>query len=212
MKKYISEGIGTFFLMLTTVLASSNIDVAAAAPLAIGATLTMMVYAGAHISGAHFNPAVTLSSLMRGKIDRTDAFYYPIAQVAGAVLAAVMAAFLLRCGLGTDTQMHAHKSGICSVVAEFIGAFAWIYVVLNTSSEKNQTGYNGMVAGLALAAMIYALGGISGGLFNPAIAIGGILAGMVDFSDIWVFLIGDLLGAAAAVTVFQILSGSELQS
>ena len=212
MKKYISEGIGTFFLMLTTVLASSNIDVAAAAPLAIGATLTMMVYAGAHISGAHFNPAVTLSSLMRGKIDRIDAFYYPVAQVAGAVLAAVMAAFLLRCGLGTDTHMHAHKSGICSVVAEFIGAFAWIFVVLNTSSEKNKTGYNGMVAGLALAAMTYALGGISGGLFNPAIAIGGILAGMVDFSDIWVFLIGDLLGAAAAVTVFQILSGNELQS
>ncbi|MBK7938497.1 MAG: aquaporin [Lewinellaceae bacterium] len=207
MKKYIVEGIGTFFLMFVLVLVSNNSDYSTVTPLVMGLTLMSMIYEGEHLSGAHYNPAMTLALLMRGKMDRNDTFYYPIAQVTGVLLAAVLGGFLLRCGFATDTHMHVHKNVICSVLAEFIGTFAWIYVALNVSTLKNgsKNPNFALATGFTVAALMYAVGGISGGLFNPALALGAVVAGMSRLGDIGVYLAGDLLGAAAAATVYQLV-------
>src|ERR1700690_3115474 len=88
MKKYLVEFIGTFFLVFTvgsTVIAPGAGPMA---PLAIGASLMVMIFAGGHVSGGHFNPAVTLAVWMRGKCDTKDVVPYWIAQVAAAFVAA----------------------------------------------------------------------------------------------------------------------------
>src|ERR1700680_227970 len=87
MHKYLTEFIGTFFLVLTiglTVLSGSPF-----APLAIGASLMVMVYMGGHVSGAHYNPAVSLAVLLRGKLGPIDFVLYVISQVAGSLAASV---------------------------------------------------------------------------------------------------------------------------
>lgn len=211
MKKYLAEGIGTFFLVLTVVLAANNSAIAPMAPLAIGSVLMVMIYAGGHISGAHYNPAVTLAVLMRGKIERGDALWYVAAQIVGAALAAIIGGFLLKCGYNLDAQMQVHKSGICSILAEFFGTFALAYVVLNVATTRSNAGnsHYGLAIGFTVLAAAYGLGGISGGAFNPAVAIGASLAGMFNWGDIWIYLTGTLLGAAGAATVFQIVYGNQ---
>lgn len=210
MKKYLAEGIGTFFFVLTILLAANNPGIAPLAPLAISAVYMAMIYAGGHISGAHYNPAVTLAVLMRGKIERDDALWYVVVQVLGAAVAAIIGGFLLKCGYNLDTQMHVHKSGICSVLAEFFGTFALAYVVLNVATTRSNAGnsHYGLAIGFIVLAATYGLGGISGGAFNPAVAVGASLAGMFNWADIWIYLLGALLGAAAAATVFQIVYGN----
>src|ERR1700739_3294819 len=88
MKKYVAEFIGTFFLVLTIGCTVIGNGAGALAPLAIGASLMVMVFAGGHISGAHYNPAVTLAVWMRGKCPTGDVVPYIISQLVGAGLAA----------------------------------------------------------------------------------------------------------------------------
>ena len=208
MKKYLAEGIGTFFLMLTMVMTANN-GTASLSPFAIGLVLTGLTYAGWHISNAHYNPAVTLAVLMSGKIDRTDALYYVIAQIAGAVVAALFGVFLLNCSGAATIVMHVNKNGLCALVAEFLGAFVLLYVVLNVLYTRSEAGnaHYGMAVGAVLTATMWSLGAISGGVFNPALAFGASITGMFDWSDFWIYVIGGLMGAAAAASVFQVISG-----
>ncbi len=202
MNKYIAEFIGTFFWVLTAVLSANN-GSGAMAPLAVGAVVMAMVYAGSHISGGHYNPAVTLAVLMRGKVDRSDAIYYIVVQVLGGLVAAMMAVFLLNCQVRVDIRPVQHDV-LCSLLAEFLGTFALVYVVLNVTTVRSNAGnsHYGLAIGFALAAMGFALKDISGGAFNPAVALGISVAGMTAWSELWIYLAGTLLGAAAAATVF----------
>lgn len=202
MNKYITEFIGAFFWVLTVVLSANN-GTGVMAPVAIGAALAVMVYAGSHISGGHYNPAVTLALLMRGKVDRSDAIYYIVAQMLGGLVAAMMAVFLLNCGGSMDIRPVQHNP-LCSVLAEFIGTFALAYVVLNVATTRSHSDnpYYGAAIGLTLTAMAYALGSVSGGAFNPTVALGISVAGMAYWGDLWIYLAGALLGSAAAATVF----------
>lgn len=210
MKKYLSEGIGTFILMLTMVMTANN-GTANLSPLALGLVLTGLTYAGWNVSNAHYNPAVTLAVLMRGKIDRTDALYYVIAQMAGGVLAALFGVFLLNCSGAATIATHVNKNGLCALVAEFLGAFALVYVILNTAYTRAGTGnsYYGLAIGSTLTGVIWTLGSISGGVFNPALAFGASIAGMFEWGDFWVYLIGALMGAAAAASAFQVIYGGQ---
>lgn len=209
MKKYLVEGIGTFFLVLTVVLTANN-GAGTLAPLAIGAALMVMVYAGGHVSGGHFNPAVSLAVFLRGKLDRAELPYYLLAQIAGALAAALIAVFLLSCGNGgaANIQMRVNDP-ICALVAEFLGAFVLAYVVLNVSTTAANAGnsFYGLAIGFTMLTAAYALGSISGGAFNPAIGVGTAVAGMTAWSDIWIYFAGPLLGGSAAATVFQLTSG-----
>src|ERR687892_2595198 len=99
MNKYIAEFIGTFFLVLTIGCTGIGAGAGVIAPLAIGAALMVMVYAGGHISGGHYNPAVTLGILIRGKVQATDAVPYMVAQFAGAAVPALLVAKYLRAGV-----------------------------------------------------------------------------------------------------------------
>src|SRR4249919_1841913 len=98
MNKYIAEFIGTFFLVLTIGCTGIGAGAGVIAPLAIGAALMVMIFAGGHISGAHYNPAVTLGVLIRGRLKAADALPYMIAQVAAASVAALVVTGFLRAG------------------------------------------------------------------------------------------------------------------
>ena len=203
MNKYIVEFIGTFFLVLTvgcTVIPGSP---GVIPPLAIGAALMVMIFAGGHVSGAHYNPAVTRAVWIRGQCSSKDAPAYMAAQVAAGVIAALAAGFLA--GDGKPMQI---KNVPAALLAEFLFTFALAYVVLNTATAKGTSGnsFYGLAIGMTVMTGAFAVGGISGGAFNPAVAIGAGVMKLLKFSDIWIHLGADLAGGLAAGLVFKMIN------
>ena len=201
MNKYIVELIGTFFLVLTvgcTVISPGAGDLA---PLAIGASLMVMIFAGGHISGGHYNPAVTLGVWMRGKCETKDIVPYWVAPLVGAGIAAAIVKFLK---LGAITTA-ANPPVLPSLIAEFLFTFALVFVVLNVATAKGTSGnsFYGLAIGMTVMTGGFAVGGISGGAFNPAVAVGIILMGLASWSSIWIFWVAELLAGAAAALVFK---------
>src|SRR3954466_9207086 len=136
MNKYIAEFIGTFFLVCTIGCTGIGGGTGVIAPLAIGASLMVMVFAGGHISGAHFNPAVTTAVFIRGRCDAKDVVPYWIAQIAAAILASFVAMFLVGKS-GTPMEI---KNVPVAFVAEFLFTFALAYVVVNSATAKPNLG------------------------------------------------------------------------
>ena len=202
MKHVLVECLGTFFLVLVVGLTVIAPGAGAMAPLAIGAILMVMVYAGGHISGGHYNPAVTLAVWLRGKCDAKDVPSYMGAQVVGAVIAALLVGFCKRGGVVTVMQPYV----LPALLIEFVFTFALAYVVLNVTTTKKTAGnsYFGLAIGLTVMAAAYAGGNISGGAFNPAVAIGITLMGLSAVGNLWIFLVGDLAGGALAAFVFRL--------
>ena len=204
MNKYIVEFIGTFFLVLT--IGCTVIPAAAGviAPLAIGAALMVMVFAGGHISGAHYNPAVTLAVFLRGKCPAGDVIPYWIAQIVAAIAAAFVAMYL--CGK-SGTQMEI-KDVPLAMVAEFLFTFALAYVVLNVATSKDTAGnsFYGLAIGMTVMAGAFAVGSISGGAFNPAVAVGIGVMKLVNISQIWIHILADFVGGAVAALMFKFLN------
>lgn len=202
MSKYIVEFIGTFFLVLTIGLTVIPGGADVIAPFAIGSVLMVMVYAGGHISGAHYNPAVTLAVMLRGRCSSADTPLYMIAQILGAIAAAFVAKFLV--GSGTAATLDVTQS----LVAEFLFTFALAYVVLNVATAKGTSGnsYYGLAIGFTVMVGAFAVGGISGGAFNPAVALSVPFIGLLSWSDIWIHLAADFAGGAVAAVVFNLLN------
>ncbi len=201
MNKYIAEFIGTFFLVLTVGCTVIGAPSGVIAPLAIGAALMVMVFAGGHISGAHYNPAVTLGIVIRGKLKATDVVPYWVAQILGAALAAFIATKFLRAG-ATVTPM-APKVGP-ALVAEFLFTFALVYVVLNAATAEGTSGnsFYGLAIGITVMTGAFAVGDISGGAFNPAVAVGISLMGLSPWPNIWIYFVAELVAGFAAALVF----------
>ncbi len=167
MKKYLVEFIGTFFLVFTVGMAvRGHADLA---PLAIGASLMVMIFAGGHVSGGHFNPAVTLAVFIRGKCDAKDVVPYWIAQFAAGLVAALIVTFLFG---GKPAGGPALHGTVPSAIVEFLFTFALAWVVLNVATHKNTAGnsFYGLAIGTTVMTGAIAVGGISGGAFNPAVA------------------------------------------
>jgi len=205
MRKYIAEFIGTFFLVLT--VGTTCIPGAAGSvltPIAIGASLMVMIYAGGHISGGHFNPAVTLAVFTRGRIEMKDVIPYWIAQVAAGICAALVATFLVGKS-GTPMDI---KSIPAAFLAEFLFTFALAYVVVNAATAKANAGnsFYGLAIGFTVVVGAIAVGGISGGAFNPAVAIGAGVMKLVSISQIWIHIIADLAGGLVAGITFKCLN------
>src|SRR5207302_8597066 len=196
MNKYIAEFIGTFFLVLTVGCTVIPGAAGVIAPLAIGASLMVMVFATGHISGGHLNPAVTLAVFLRGKCPVSDVIPYWIAQIAAGVLAALVAVFL--CGKsGTPMEI---TNVPAAFVAEFLFTFALAYVVVNCATAKGtlDNSFYGLAIGFTVLAGIFAVGAISGGAFNPAVAIGAAVMRIVNLSDIWIHIVAELAGGLLA--------------
>ena len=210
MNKYIVEMIGTFFLVFTvgmTVLGHEFTD-GIIPPLAIGSALMIMVFAGGHISGGHFNPAVTLGVWLRGRCDTKDVVPYWVAQVIGGVLAAVTVLYLK----GPEVTATPGTLDIPRwFLAEFLGTFALVYVVLNVATAKGtaNNSFYGLAIGFTVMVMAFAVGGISGGAFNPAVAIGATIMGLIKSSAVWVHLVADLVAGAAAAFAFKALNPND---
>ncbi|MDX1419111.1 MAG: aquaporin [Rubricoccaceae bacterium] len=202
--KLLTEFIGTFFLVLTiglTVLIGTEF-----APIAIGAVLMVMVYMGGPVSGAHYNPAVTLAVWMRGALPAREIAPYMITQVAAALVAAAAVYFIndrpLVVAPGPETTL------VEFFLLELLFTFALVLVILNVATVDETAGnhYYGLAIGFTVLAGAFAAGPISGGAFNPAVALGPILLETIigdgrTLGDLWIYLVacfgGGVLGALA---------------
>ena len=205
MNKYIAEFIGTFFLVLTIGCTGIGASAGVIAPLAIGAALMVMVFAGGHISGAHYNPAVTLGVLIRGKLKAADVIPYWIAQCVAAAVAAFVVSKILRAGVAVTPI--APKLGP-ALLAEFLFTFALVYVVLNAATAEGTSGnsFYGLAIGMTVMTGAFAVGDISGGAFNPAVAIGISILGISAWNNIWIYLVANFAAAVAAAIVFNLIN------
>ena len=204
MKKYLTEFIGTFFLVLTVGMCVLKPDAGNFAPIAIGSALMIMVYAGGHISGGHYNPAVTLAVWLRGRCSSADVPGYLISQILGAVAAAALALHLK----GNPAVAPAVLKTVPALIAECVGTFALAYVVLNVATAKGTAGNSnyGLAIGFTVMTMAFALGGISGGAFNPAVATGLTVMHLAKTANLWIYLVADFAGGALAAAAFRYLN------
>ena len=207
-RKLMTESIGTFFLVLTigcTVILSADATKGIIPPLAIGSALMVMVYAGGHLSGGHYNPAVTLAATIRGRHPKGEVVPYWIAQILGALLAAAAATFLT----GGVSKAAAPPADVTkALLAEFLFTFALAYVVLNAATAKANAGnsFYGLAIGFSVLTGAFAVGSISGGAFNPAVAIGAAMMGLMDKASIWIHIVADLAGGLIAGCTFVFLN------
>lgn len=199
MKKYLVEFVGTFLFVLAIGLSVRSGS--ALAPLAIGAALGSLVFAGGYVSGAHYNPAVSLGILIRGKLSAKDWVSYVIAQLGGGLLAGlVVVALVGKPLLGAAS----HDVGP-SLIAEFLFTFALVWVVLSVATSKGNAGnsFYGLAIGSILLVGVVAVGGISGAAFNPAVGLGVVVMGLESLSQLWIYLAAQLAAGVAAAMVFK---------
>ena len=203
MKNYITEFIGTFFLVLAIGLTGN--------PLAIGVMLMVMVYMGGHISGAHYNPAVSIAMIFRGLLSVKEAINYILSQLAGAFLAAIFVQWVGGSVMEVGPSNTASVLQILSVEAIF--TFALVLVILNVATNPKTEGnsYYGLAIGFTVMAGAFAGGGISGGAYNPAVGTGPILVDVImgegdTLSNLWYYLVGPIVGAMVAAYVYKITS------
>jgi aquaporin Z len=204
MRKYLAELIGTFFLVLTIGCTVIGNGAGPLAPLAIGSALMVMIFAGGHISGGHFNPAVTLGVWLRGACATRDVAPYMAFQVIGALLAALIVNFL-KAGIAVAPLQPAI---VPALVAESLFTFALVYVVLNVATAKGTSGnsFYGLAIGFTVLVGAFSVGNISGAAFNPAVAAGISLMGLSSWPNIWIYLVADFAGGAVAAGAFKLLN------
>lgn len=200
--KYVYEFIGTFFLVFTfgmTVLSPSGAG--PFAPIAIGTILAVMIFSGAHVSGGHYNPAVTLASYIRGRFLLSDLGIYWIVQL----VAAVIAAFFTLYYKGAQEPVLVDVNIPKLFIAEFLFTFALCFAALNVTATKWTAGnsYFGLAVGFVVIAGSYAVGSISSAALNPAVALGMTVMNLSVWANLWIFIFANLLGGAAAALVFK---------
>jgi aquaporin Z len=205
-RKLAVEFIGMFLFVFTVGMAteSANRSGAVLAPLAIGSVLMVIVFAGGHVSGGHYNPAVSTAIFIRGRIKANEYGAYVVTQF----VAAVLAGLLVSAVGGKETAAVTAATGKMLVV-EFLFTFALAYVVLNAATAKGTEGnsFYGLAIGFVVVVGAISVGWISGGAFNPAIALGATVLGAFKWSHIWIYLLADFAGGAAAAGAFLYIQG-----
>ena len=201
MKKYLTELIGTFFLVLIIGLSKN--------PLAIGFGLTILVYMGAHISGAHYNPAVSLAMLLRKEINISDFIKYILSQVLGASLAAYVVSIM---SSNMIVQPDLQEPVAIILLAELMFTYLLVFVILNVATHPNLEGnsFYGFAIGLTVMTGAYCVGPLTGGVFNPAVSIGPSLIDLVTGNGIsqhflWYYLTAPVAGSVLAVIHFNFI-------
>ena len=198
-RKLVVEFVGMFLFMFTVGMATNTAGAGVLAPLAIGSVLMVMVFAGGHVSGGHFNPAVSTAVFLRRRMESIEFAAY----VATQGVAAVIAGLVVRYVGGREAQTPVASAGKM-LIAEFLFTFALAWVVLHVATARGTDGnsFYGLAIGFTVVTGAFAVGGISGGAFNPAIALGAMVTGLFEWSNLWIYLLADFLGAAAAAYAF----------
>ena len=207
MNKYIQEFIGAFFLVLTVGIAAVLGAAGDFAPIAIGFVLMVMIFSGGHISGAHYNPAVTIAVLVRGRCTPKDAVAYIVAQLIAGVVAALLVTKVFS-GVGASIEAATLGATVPVLLSEFLFTFALGYVVVNVATAKGteNNSFYGLAIGSTVLVGAFTVGGISLGGFNPAVSTGLILMGKLGGGDSWMHFVPQLLGGALAGVTFKALN------
>jgi len=205
-RKLAVEFIGMFLFLFAVGMAteSANKSGAVLAPIAIGSVLMVLVFAGGHVSGGHYNPAVSTAVFLRGKIKANEYLAYIVTQFVAAALAG-----LLVNAIGGKQTAGATATVGKMLVVEFLFTFALAYVVLNVATAKGTEGnsFYGLAIGFIVLVGAISVGWVSGGAFNPAIALGATVFGAFKWSHIWVYLLADFLGGASGALAFLYIQG-----
>lgn len=208
LKKYLTEVVGTFFLVLTVFCCSFN-SLGIAAPFAIATVLAAMVYAGGHISGGHYNPAVSLAACIRGALPVKQFIPYIIAQFLGGVVAVFTFYFLV----GEKTVFVPADFNTCQLlVAEILFTFALCYVVLQTATVKKTEGnsYFGFAIGITVLAGALSVGGtFCSGAFNPAVALSAGIANALSWKLAGYTMLANVIGGILAAIIFKLTCTEE---
>jgi aquaporin Z len=206
--KYVVEAIGTFFLVFTVGAAVGSGS--PLAPLGIGAVLMVMIYAGGHLSGGHYNPAVTMAVLVRRRIRLRDAVGYWVVQFGAGLLAAVVVRTVVDpTRMATAAAMTlTGRTLLAAFVVELLFTFALCYVVLNVATSKDHpdNSFYGLAIGFTVVAGAFAVGAISGGAFNPAVSLGAAVMGMFAWPTLWIYLVAQVLAGITAGVTFLALN------
>ena len=200
--KLIAEFIGTFFLALTICTAAVHGSAGEYAPFAIASTLMVMIYGLGHVSGAHFNPAVTVGIWLRGACEKDEVAPYIAVQVIAGAAAALASANLLI----ADPSVTALELDMTQTIgAEFLYTFALVFVILNvaTSEATAGNGYYGAAIAFVVLAGALTVGGISGGSFNPAVTGALFTSGAIETADLWMHLVPQFVAGVVAVQAFK---------
>eukprot|EP01088_Endostelium_zonatum_P017679 TRINITY_DN533_c0_g1_i2.p1 TRINITY_DN533_c0_g1~~TRINITY_DN533_c0_g1_i2.p1 ORF type:complete len:278 (-),score=47.93 TRINITY_DN533_c0_g1_i2:155-988(-) len=196
MSPYLMEIIGTFYLTLIIGLVVNNAEeVGALAPLGIGSGLMVLVFFGGHLSGAHYNPCVTIACKLtfRDHIGWFQSILYIIAQIFGSILAS-----LVVWAIEEETFQFGPVRDYTkpkALIVEFIFSFLLASVMINTATTQSQTGnsFFGLAIGFTVLTAGYAIGPISGGVLNPAVASGAALTNFIhhgtvsSFNNVWIY-------------------------
>jgi aquaporin Z len=205
-RKLAAEFIGMFLFVFTVGMATeaANKSGAVLAPLAIGSVLMVIVFAGGHVSGGHYNPAVSTAVFIRGRIKANEYLAYMLTQFIAASLAA-----LLVNAVGGKEMAGATATTGKMLVVEFLFTLLLTYTVLNVATAKGTAGnsFYGLAIGFVVVVGAISVGWISGAAFNPAIALGATIIGAFKWSHIWIYLLADFLGGAAGAGAFLYIQG-----
>lgn len=213
LEAYAAEFIGTFFLVFT--VGVNTLQNSALAPVSIGAILMAMIFAQGSVSGAHYNPAVTLGVLLseRGQTIWQDAVAYMVVQLLGGCVAAFMYSTIL----GATFTLHPGEGygDLDAVVVEILFSTALIFVVLNVATTKQDTNnhYFGLAIGFLVMAAAFAIGPISGCSLNPAVTLGVMLTHWIRTGTglryLPHYLCSPLVGSILAVLAFWLTRSAE---
>ncbi len=222
MKKYLAEMVGTMVLVLmgcgSAVVAG---DMAASVgagvgtlgvAMAFGLSVVAMAYAIGGISGCHINPAITFGAYLAGRISCKDAIWYAVFQVIGAIIGSAVLYALVSTGSHagpTETGANSFAEGgmVQAFIAEAVFTFIFVLVVLGvTDSKKGNPALAGLAIGLTLVLIHIVCIPITGTSVNPARSIGpAIFAGGAAASQLWLFILAPLVGAALSAIVWKML-------
>jgi aquaporin Z len=205
-RKLVVEFIGMFLFVFTVGMATDKTGAGPFAPLAIGSILMVMVFAGGHVSGGHFNPAVSTAVLLRRRMSANEF----VAYVATQFVAALIAGLVVRYVGGRESHVLVASTGKM-LLAEFLFTFALGWVVLHVATAQGTEGnsFYGLAIGFTVVAGAFAVGRVSGGAFNPAIAVGAMVTGLFQWSHIWIYLLADFAGGAVAAYAFLFVEPAE---
>ena len=211
MTRYLTELIGTFFLVFA--IGTTAVAELSHAPIVVGCTLTVLVYLGGRISGAHYNPAVSIAIFLRGSLEKSCLLPYIGVQLLGAWLAAT-AVFMIS-GSTFALAPNTDYGLLTTFLSEALVTFVLVLVILNVAPSPATQGnsYYGVAIGFTVLAGMYAVGPISGGAFNPAVGFGPIVvdtfAGRGSFENLWYYILGPLAGSLLALPIFRMQLSAE---